>query len=258
MGKVYAVRNDVKTFLKFIFAEENMEHLPIEEGKEKEFFPLVSAKTLIPGIDEGNGRTRIRDAFYYSDETLSSCNPYSSFDRNWRAIGCSDERMLFRYLEERIEGDRQFEEYLRGVFGKTVLVDIGSGGHAYGIKIAELLGSKGYIAVEPHFFTGARNFKSSSFSVALVAEDAKTFLQRVPTNSISLLVSRIDGFIININDEISDEDASVSIRSEMTRVLSPSGGGLVYDSDFYPSGDNIETKKIGAFLSVKRKRKICS
>ena len=219
-----------------------------KEETRREYFPLVSVKTLIPGIDERK-RFMMRDASFYSDAELSGRNPFGVHgDSFGKPLACSGKNVFFRNFKEKVEGSEELRIYLREVFGKTVLVDIGSGGHEYGIRIAEILGSKGYIAVEPYFFKGAREFKSSSFPVALVAEDAETFLRRVPDNAVSLLVSRIDGFVI------ANRDSANSICREMARVLSPLGGALVHNSTVFPSEDFIETENMGTLFSIKRKK----
>ncbi len=214
--------------------------------ERKESFKLVPAERCIPGLDEEMDRSRIRDLSYLSDKELLTDPPkvnknigtplYCKNDTFKRDLGAIDK-----------DGIAELKEIFRG----QVLVDIGSGGNFYGADIAEMFHAKGYVGVELYDFLRARQSAGThnrNIPIALVAEDALTFLRRIPDKSdVSVLLSNMNVSVL----------PSVSMREEISReikrVISPRGGVLIYKSDFFVGDPDLTVHYIsrGGFPDIR-------
>lgn len=222
-----------------------MEEMSVEKRERPR---LVPAAKLIPGLDEGLGENRIKDAAYYADNELSAKNQsvYHPNDERWMYLVSGDAfRSLFSFLRRR---DEQIKERLKNIFSGNVLVDLG-GGEGYNVRVAsELFSASGYVLVDPHSFKKARRNCSSRIPTSVVAEDALTFLRRVPDNSINILVSNVDYFVVN------DPEMRRIISLEMGRALG--GGALINDSDIFCEGIDFENWDLGSDLYVQTRKSI--
>lgn len=130
-----------------------------------------------------------------------------------------------------------------------VLVDLGAGAHADGFRIAEEAGARAYIGVEPHFAhelyhsLAARLARNQHTGMASVAnDDMLTFLKRLPSDSVSILMAGIDSRIIR------DEVYIQQVGQEIARVLHPKGAYICDVDHIEPRGDK-RIKYVGGNLS---------
>lgn len=225
-------------------------NMEIQELEKRERSLLIPAVQCIPGLDEGVGDLRIRDMVYFSDDELSA-SPYSVSRELGVPLYCKNNSLKYDLGD--IERDCILE--LKEIFHGQVLIDIGSGGNLYGVGVAEMLQAKGYVGIEPYDFYRVRRAAADldkSIPMALVAEDALTFLKRVPNKSnVSFLLSNMNVSVIP-NSFMREE-----ISREIKRALSPYGGVLIYKSDFfigdpdlnvrYVSRDNFPDVRVGTY-----------
>jgi len=135
---------------------------------------------------------------------------------------------------------------LQEAFKDSVVVDLGAGNGTTrpnrSYEMACLLGARGYIGVETFNFQSlARSYLRTEQLRAgyapipfnLVAEDAVSFMKRLPDNSVNLLNSGIGDILVK-------DSYKNNFRSEMGRVLKVGGICLISNS-LHPSG-NHETK----------------
>lgn len=133
-------------------------------------------------------------------------------------------------------------------FNNQVVVDLGAGEYVFTYGIVASRGARAYVANDFHHETGIEAFRkgldlrayniglkknfpnSSSLRVrkpiptAARREDMLSFLCRLPSDSVSILLSGIDSNILT-------EDPFVeALGVEMTRVLNPRGALLAYCS----------------------------
>ncbi|MFH1409174.1 MAG: hypothetical protein ABIH34_04665 [Nanoarchaeota archaeon] len=149
--------------------------------------------------------------------------------------------IISRFLHSRIyeEWCGELEQcsmtFCKGVQGQIV-IDLGSGAliPPQGASISEMCGASGYIAVESLFATDyAGNtawLDKVSIPVAVVAEDMKQFMKRLPDKSVSLLASGIDAMVLH------DPHHLKECNEEVERVLHPEGILLCYHSCLRPEG----------------------
>lgn len=142
---------------------------------------------------------------------------------------------LKRYLKASVnfkKNDEFFEMYKRGK--GQLLVDLGSGRYSGGAEIAEMIGAKGYIAVdhcERHLNVLEDELKSSPIDCAVCHCDLLTFVEeffeKYP-RSISIIASDITQTHI---DEKKLRDANNFIPN----VIHPQGFFMSYLSEFTPN-----------------------
>lgn len=195
---------------------------------------VVPASRLIPGLDTGKSVAGIRDASFYSDDQLAQ-HPYPhSADTGYFSPSRMD--TLWNSFASITPATKQEIQHR---FSGYILVDIGSGGQLFGLNLANLLGARGYVAVEPHDYFRARHTiqsVSSPIPRALVAEDGLTFLQRLPNQSpVCFLLSNIHGLVIP-NGQMRS-----AISREMKRTLSKTSAILLHKSDFFVGDHDLNT-----------------
>lgn len=164
-------------------------------------------------------------------------------------------------------------ESLKAKFKDVIIVDLGAGeGNnvdvSTGYRIACILGAKGYIGVEPFNWQslfrcflaqtkerteiagyGGKSMHLIPFN--LVAEDAVTFMRRLPNDSVSLLNS-------GLSEILSEKTYVHDLKKEMARVLRPGAVCLISNS-FNPEGlerthenqASAEVKKFSMAYSVR-------
>jgi hypothetical protein len=139
-------------------------------------------------------------------------------------------------------------------FAFTPVIDLGAGNNNIGYKIANLLNSKGYIGVEPYHYIElansiiegdatddtqeARRWKKYSKTLKssnprqipfnVVAEDAFSFLKRVPDLSVGLMSFGTDDLIVDNTDYIE------AVKEEIKRVLHPDSLMICDNTVFSP------------------------
>jgi len=120
-----------------------------------------------------------------------------------------------------------------------ILLDLGAGSVAYGLKIAEILKARAYIGVEPFYFESL--FRSvhaeiaameSPIPAAVVASDALTLLERLPSRSVSILAA-------GMMDHILPSQMYREVAAAATRAIAPSGFYIVYASMLLPESDEL-------------------
>ncbi|KKT93747.1 MAG: hypothetical protein UW94_C0004G0032 [Parcubacteria group bacterium GW2011_GWA2_45_14] len=134
---------------------------------------------------------------------------------------------------------------LQEAFKDSVVVDLGAGDGVVrpnrSYEMACLLGAKGYIGVETYNFQSlVRSYlRTKKLRVGyepipfnLVAEDAVSFMKRLPDKSVNLLNS-------GIGDILTEDSYKKDYQSEMERVLKV--GGICLISNSLPPSGNHET-----------------
>ena len=90
-------------------------------------------------------------------------------------------------------------------------------------------------------FNSIKKKGKEKIPASIVPEDMLSFLKRLPDNSISILCSGIDYFIIT-------HDYGYQVKEEISRVLDPNGALLNYSSEIVPSSlIKIHPKEIDFF-----------
>ncbi len=138
---------------------------------------------------------------------------------------------------------RKHIDWLQPFRGQTV-VDLGAGAQTDCYHLARILEAKGYLAVEGHNSESLlQNMRNAGEMVvtgiphkffpekplipaSLVGEDMLTTLKRIPSNSVSVIASGIDIFIV-----LGDGDFLREVENEVNRVLDPAGLFLAYHSN---------------------------
>lgn len=144
-------------------------------------------------------------------------------------VGVSDApfaNFSFKYLKNNPEAQKKIIKY----FKDKVVIDLGAGTTDFGLQIAKLLKCKGYIAVEPYF---ARNLAKKiiderDIPVAVVSEDAVSFLRKIPEHSVSIITFGTDNLMFP------DKTYNRELCFEIDRCTSSDGGCLNGDSILRP------------------------
>ncbi|MBI3420900.1 MAG: hypothetical protein HY006_02450 [Candidatus Sungbacteria bacterium] len=138
--------------------------------------------------------------------------------------------------------NKQFKEAFSNLKDQVV-VDLGAGSNPRGYYIANSAKAKGYIGVEPNFYRelagslvknidpkknkhigweGGMEVKPqyhlNKIPAVVVREDMLSFLKRLPDNSVSILCSGVDGFVLS-----NERNYRGEVAKEIVRVLSPNG-----------------------------------
>ena len=203
----------------------------------------ISVEELIPGLNTNCLTLKKKGETF---PTLAyDFNPAELRDRSQplgMAVSFAENLLYLGYIGD--TGKKEAQEVLDRVFGGQIVVDLGAGSDLIGYKVACKAGAKGYVAVEPYFATDAAvnlairkglykpsnefmipfDVKSSSEPIptnipaALVGETMLTFLQRLPNNSVSILMSGIDRLIMP------NSAYRAAVACEIHRVISKDGG----------------------------------
>jgi hypothetical protein len=158
---------------------------------------------------------------------------------------------VFECIEQLAPG---YVEKLKERFKDKVIIDLGAGRDYYGYAIATMLGAKGYVGVEPFnsaglvdsigsevkYFRSGRSKKDENIKYTVVAEDALTFLKRIPegTEGITIFSSGTD------NNVFPDSNYNSEVAKQIARALNVGGTVVLHASTFgqyFPkSGFEIE------------------
>ena len=114
-----------------------------------------------------------------------------------------------------------------------IIVDLGAGSSKHGLMLADVFKAKAYIGVEPFFYNQLeRNlgFMNTKIPCAVEREHMRSFLRRLPDDSVSVFVSGIDDAIVDNDDYLTE------VASEITRVLHPKGLFLSHGSNVCAEG----------------------
>ncbi|GEM_PF-1714280 len=242
--------------------------------------PNVSVREILPGMDlKGlilNGQkiddTGKESRIYYNKEV------YSTGKRNGRTIPgmdyTSDAGFVIHIYasqtgeidEEKIyaKNNPELREALYLFRGKVV-VDLGAGSYPIGYCIADYCKARGYIGVEPIYTEELANrlqhaeiyaaHKLNIIPFTVIGEDMLGFLRRLPDNSVSILCSGIDTYIIERGDY---RDA---VAKEIIRVLDPDGvyiggsSGHIYIEDALIERREISIEASRTSVLAYRKRR---
>lgn len=134
-----------------------------------------------------------------------------------------------------------------GVEGR-VLIDIGAGDNTNGYIVAQMLGAKGYVALEPHNFKHLYTVLSSpqeedfrwtekspkkrTIPFCVVAEGVETFLKRVPDNSVAVMASAVDELVLSNFTRKQIQE----ISADISRVVARGGSYINFLSYLQPEG----------------------
>lgn len=224
-----------------------------------------SPETLIPGMNVENiktGADRIEESYKrHSDDSVhiapseygpraedGSDNPlpFSNF-----AVG-----ELYYDAKKSKESKGEMIKKLRELYNGIPVVDLGAGKNCDGYRMASYVGAAGYVGIEPnnwkglteaiiqgHGEEGDKNImkrfpklyedcKDPYYSV--VAEDALTFLKRLPDHSVGLFSFGTD------NNIIQDGNYIRSVNQELKRVLHPQSALITVNSVFNGDSEGAE------------------
>jgi hypothetical protein len=176
--------------------------------------------------------------------SLDHCpNEIEEIERDSETITASDNFVSYiaNFIENLKKNKPKEFENLKLKFKDSIIVDLGAGENfAVNYRIACVLGAKGYIGIEPYnwrqLFQSCLTLdhpwflKEKNPLINLVAEDAVSFLKRLPDNSVCLLNA-------GIGDILMDKDYIKDFKSEMARVLKKGGVCMISNSSF-PEGIN--------------------
>jgi hypothetical protein len=146
------------------------------------------------------------------------------------------------YSQEEIEERVRVEEDLRHFKGETV-IDLGAGSSHDGYVVADEGKAASYVAVEPvhfeHLQYDIEKEEERDTEYGIAAEDMLKFLQKLPDNQFSFIVS-------GIND-ILEDDYWDKVEEQIYRTLSEHGvilnkGARAYFSDF--DMNKVDTKEL--------------
>ncbi|MBV9349742.1 MAG: hypothetical protein JO026_03245 [Patescibacteria group bacterium] len=132
-----------------------------------------------------------------------------------------------------------FFSRLQGRFRGITLVDLGAGDSWHGHTVASMLGCAGYVAAEPyHAVNLNENLRDNSDHLerrhregkapmpvpwAVIPEDMRTLLNRVTPNTISVMATGIDHYILS-------PQYAAEVVSQMSRTIHNDGAGIFLGS----------------------------
>jgi len=118
-----------------------------------------------------------------------------------------------------------------GLFKGKIVVDLGAGKEPWGFFMALHGNASGYIAVEPHSDCAtqiaSRIGGATNCWTAVIQEDAETFLPRLPSNSVSFIIS---GFSRELNNR-RPETFFQNMKKNLERCMASDATVLWYESD---------------------------
>lgn len=198
---------DLMTKVEWEQLEEDLKDLPKRKIREPEYhYKSQPTESLVP----------LRSQIEESDIS--------------EEVGFKDkEEYLETYYHSAVENDTYKDdlEKIKTIFQDQVVVDLGAGEESNGYEIAKDAGAKAYVGVEPYFANNLKQVleydsgwsppeEAMPFSVAKT--DMLSFLSALKDNSVSILISGIDMFII------SNPEYRKKVVNEFKRVLSENGG----------------------------------
>ncbi len=117
-----------------------------------------------------------------------------------------------------------------------IIVDIGAGTTSSGYCLAQQVGAKAYIAVEPHNYDELRHnltfmsLDSQPIPAAVVNEDALGFLSRVPAGSVSIVISGLDEQVLSPRQFPQIHEYKKQVIGQIIRILKQNNVYINYDS----------------------------
>lgn len=215
--------------------------------------PVASLESLIPHIDM-RGLVEAKPGLLISEDRSSQweTNPIAS----------PVAQIFWWMFKDDAEDAALLRSDLRKFLEGQVVVDLGAGYEGtYGYAIAAMSGASGYVGVEPfHYehFHGHFEYESLPVPYVVVAEDMRSFVPRLPNNSVSFLISGIDECILY---RVSNEDYE-SLNVGVTRSLDPKGA-LVANSSIvhgkkltdYPLKHTLAHGGVGGGLRILTKNR---
>lgn len=224
------------------------------ENKQQEYYDAfsrttISVKEMIPEINIDGLTLRTSDTkelsrrFIDSSDDREIVNLPSQLATPFAPTLYSPENLLeawgVKKQDPQMKRSEEMKKAMEEIFKGQIVVDLGSGSTVFGYLIADRAKAKGYVAVEPVFardllyeLTNTLNpelasdiahptkpkHKLNKIPVAIVEEDMLGFLKRLPDNSVSILNSGVDKFVIP------DKAYRNAVAQEIMRVMSPEGG----------------------------------
>jgi hypothetical protein len=211
-----------------------------------------SLERILPGIDL-HELTRDSLGVYYAPQLPET----NDFDDNFLGL------VAGRVIRPVSENEKRNQEKLRSLVAGRVLLDMGAGAFSNGYRVAEALGSKAYVGIEP--FVGRKLHETirhdnevslvskgqPHIPFAVVKEGILSFLKRLPDNSACVLTSGIDVFVLRGFEETSGRDSDYGeLEKELARVIGIDGVQISYSSDVHPQEFKKET--VGLFDVYKK------
>ncbi len=194
---------------------------------------------LVPGFD--TGRLVSCEGGLYLGQMASEGIPLQ-----YRSDG-----KPFAYIDglvEELGRDPGILYWLTRLKGQT-LVDIGAGATAYGYRFAQAVRAKAYIGIEGYYPSALLQSireqelqdinKIKSVPVAIIGEEMIKALERFPTDSVSVLASRIEPLLFRSGRSYDDMQRAIGyteiVGKQIRRILHPEGLFISYKSEVYPT-----------------------
>lgn len=187
------------------------------------FTPL---KKIIPGINLSGLKS--------VDEAQARVHESRKLIRTNGLFECPTGRPIFADYLKSVYGyilcNPEIKEKMSGLFKGQVIADLGAGRQSHGYALAQLVGARAYVGVEPFFpklleTSVIKEDIPKEIPIAIAPEDMLSFLKRLPDNSISIILSGIDDIILP------RAEYRGSVKNEIMRTLDPKGA-ILYNSNF--------------------------
>lgn len=211
---------------------------PAEGGRESLGQDLEG---LIPGINM-KGLQKESGGLYVPEQlqTIETSAIESAYSRQVARQFLDVRFDLPKWTEEDLRKTRELSQFLQG----QIVVDVGAGETGLAYRIAQMGEARSYIAIEPYHFkrlfeelsNPERNMQMNEtypvlqryprLPFAVVGEDARSFLMRVPDSSVSLFTFGMDGLVLK---EMPQQDLA-ELGKQYERVLNPTGVSML-DAD---------------------------
>ena len=199
---------------------------------------ISALSTLVPGIRTNGLKSKWGGQLFISTKRFpfDTNNFGSSFSQHVLSdltrLGTDED------IRERI---RELQYFLKG----KILVDLGAGDNPFGYEIASLCNAQGYVGVETTYSEGlikkivelqalGRKKGVETIPAAVVAEDFRLFVQRLPPNSVCFFVAGIDNLVLGR----ANQDSIDTFEGNIVKALHPEGAFISFCSDIYPKGLN--------------------
>ena len=231
-----------------------------EVGEKLEKSVSAKIEDLVPGVNM-QGLKEVKPGLYHVEsekysavDRIDGGTPYASLREPFLdgKIWADDkDKDKIKNRDERI---KEMTKFLTG----KVVVDLGAGANIDVYNVARLCGARGYIGAE--LFRPDQTYDTLTYQQepparkplqkkdqhplladkpplpwCVVGEDMRSFLQRLPDNSVCITTFGIDDLIM---EHVSDQDLEELSRN-ITRVLHPDGAH-VYGSESVVFGENLQ------------------